>query len=121
MFAISTVALMFLTLVLHFFPNALGRNIAQVAGLVSFTLAIPGLRNLVEYHAELLFARGQTALRALSLALLGAGKGVLLALLLFYTTGPAELLWQLNGAFVLLYLGSAALTYSALRLPAKHI
>ncbi|MBS3648535.1 lipopolysaccharide biosynthesis protein [Pseudaminobacter sp. 19-2017] len=120
-FVISTAALMFLALVLHFFPNALGRNIAQAAGLVSFALAIPGLRNLVEYHAELLFARGQTALRALNLALLGAGKAILLALLLLHNEEPAELLWMLNGAFALLYLGSAALTYSALRLPAKRI
>jgi O-antigen/teichoic acid export membrane protein len=120
-FAVSTGALVFLALVLHFFPNALGRNISQSAALVAFALAIPGLRNLVEYHAELLFGRGQTALRAVNLALLGAAKAVLLALLLVHTGEPADLVWLLNGAFTLLYLGSAALTYSALRLPAKRI
>jgi O-antigen/teichoic acid export membrane protein len=119
-FGVSTAALCALALVLHFFPNALGRNIAQTAGLVILAFAIPGARNLVEYQAELLFARGQTVLRAVNLALLGAAKALLLAFALSRTTDAAELIWSLNGVFAMLYLVSAALTYSALRLPAKR-
>jgi O-antigen/teichoic acid export membrane protein len=119
-FCVSTAALCALALVLHFFPNALGRNIAQTAGLVILAFAIPGARNLVEYQAELLFARGQTVLRAVNLALLGAAKALLLAFALSRTTDAAELIWSLNGVFAMLYLVSAALTYSALRLPAKR-
>jgi O-antigen/teichoic acid export membrane protein len=120
-FAVSTAALCSLALVLYVFPNALGRNIAQAAGLVILALAIPGARNLVEYQAELLFARGQTAVRAINLGLLAASKAILLALLLAHTTEAAELIWSLNAVFAILYLVSAGLTYSALRMPAKRI
>ncbi|MDQ6436665.1 lipopolysaccharide biosynthesis protein [Mesorhizobium sp. LHD-90] len=120
-FLVSTAALCGLALVLYLFPNALGRNIADVAGLVILALAIPGLRNLVEYQAELLFARGQTFLRAINLALLAAAKAVLLTLLLAHTTDAPDLLLSLNGVFALLYLASAALTYSALRMPTKRV
>ena len=67
---------------LHFFPNALGRNVAEAAPLVGLALCVPGLRNLVEYQAELLFARGQTLMRALNLACSPALKAVLLAYVL---------------------------------------
>ncbi|TJW42541.1 MAG: lipopolysaccharide biosynthesis protein, partial [Mesorhizobium sp.] len=59
-FAVSTLALATLGIVLHFFPNALGSNVAEAAPLVALAICVPGLRNLVEYQAELLFARGQT-------------------------------------------------------------
>lgn len=120
-FAVSTAALCALALALYFFPNALGRNIAQAAGLVILALAIPGARNLVEYQAELLFARGQTGVRAINLALLAAAKAILLIILLAHTTEAADLIWSLNPVFAILYLVSAALTYSALRMPAKKI
>ena len=64
-----------LAIVLHFFPNALGRNVAEAAPLVALAICVPGLRNLVEYQAELLFARGQTLVRALNLALLAGAEG----------------------------------------------
>ena len=47
-----------------------------------FALCIPGLRNIVEYHAELLFARGQTLVRMVNLALLAGAKAVLLTFVL---------------------------------------
>lgn len=120
-FTVSTAALCALALVLYFFPNALGRNIAQAAGLVILALAIPGARNLVEYQAELLFARGQTGVRAINLALLAAAKAILLVILLEHTREAADLIWSLNAVFANLYLLSAALTYSALRMRAKKI
>lgn len=119
-FLVSTMALLALALLLHFFPNALGRNVAEAAPLVGLALFVPGLRNLVEYQAELLFARGQTAVRTVNLALLAGAKALLLIWLLGSTSDPADLLLWLNGAFAVLYLLSAVLTYSALGRPAKR-
>ena len=120
-FLVSTLALAALGIVLHFFPNALGRNVSEAAPLVALAIGVPGLRNLVEYQAELLFARGQTALRALNLGLLAGLKAVLLTYVLTTIADTPTLVLSLNVVFLLLYLASALLTYSALRKPAKAI
>ncbi len=120
-FLVSTLALFCLAIVLHFFPNALGRNVSEAAPLVALAIFVPGLRNLVEYQAELLFARGQTLIRAINLALLAGLKAVLLIWILTRGLETPDLIWWLNGVFAALYLASAALTYSALRLPAKAV
>ena len=106
---------------LHFFPSALGRNVAEAAPLVGLALLVPGLRNLVEYQAELLFARGQMLLRALNLALLAGVKAVLLIWAAGDVADTPDLVLSLNAVFAALYLASALLTYSALRLPSKTI
>lgn len=120
-FLVSTLALAALGIVLHFFPNALGRNVAEAAPLVALAIGVPGLRNLVEYQAELLFARGQTALRAINLGLLAGVKAVLLTYVLTTITDTPKLVVSLNVVFLLLYLASALLTYSAMRRPAKPV
>jgi len=120
-FVVSTVALLALGAILHFFPNALGRNVSEAAPLVLLAACVPGLRNLVEYQAELLFARGQTLLRAFNLALLAGMKALLLIFALKQFTQTPDLILSLNGVFLVLYLASALLTYSALRRPAKAI
>jgi len=120
-FAVSTLGLLGLGLVLHFFPTALGRNVAEAAPLILLALCVPGLRNLVEYQAELLFARGQTLVRALNLALLAGAKAVLLIYALTSLTETRDLVVSLNLVFLLLYLASALLTYSAMRQPAKSV
>ncbi|MER8565884.1 lipopolysaccharide biosynthesis protein [Mesorhizobium sp. M0924] len=120
-FLVSTLTLAALGIVLHFVPNALGRNVAEAAPLVALAIGVPGLRNLVEYQAELLFARGQTALRALNLGLLAGLKAVLLTYVLTTIADTPTLVVSLNVVFLLLYLASALLTYSALRKPAKAI
>lgn len=120
-FTLSVAALLVLAGILHVYPGLLGDNVAEVAPIVGFALLIPGFRNLVEYQAELLYARGQTVLRAINLALLAGAKGVLLVALLTTVSGPAPLLIWLNGVFAVLYLVSAALTYSALRRPARPL
>lgn len=118
---VSTLALAALGVVLHYFPTLLGRNVAEAAPLVLLALAVPGLRNLVEYQAELLFARGQTLLRTINLALLAGLKAALLVFVLGRFPETSELVLSLNGVFLALYLVSAALTYSALRRPAREI
>ncbi|RWM21792.1 MAG: lipopolysaccharide biosynthesis protein [Mesorhizobium sp.] len=120
-FLVSTLALAALGIVLHFFPNALGKNVAEAAPLVALAICVPGLRNLVEYQAELLFARGQTLVRAINLALLAALKAVLLTYVLTTMLDTPDLVLSLNVVFLLLYLASALLTYSAMRRPAKAI
>jgi O-antigen/teichoic acid export membrane protein len=120
-FAVSLAGLLFFAFVLWFYPNALGKNVAIIAPLLMFAWAIPGFRNIVEYHAELLYARGQTGIRMLNLALLAAMKIVLLAFVL--SANPETKIWivQLNAAFAILWIGSALLTYSAMRLPTRKI
>lgn len=120
-FLVSTLALAALAIVLHFFPNALGRNVAEAAPLVALAICVPGLRNLVEYQAELLFARGQTLVRAINLALLAGLKAVLLTTVLTTILDTPDLVLSLNIVFLLLYLASALLTYSAMRKPAKPV
>jgi O-antigen/teichoic acid export membrane protein len=120
-FLVSTLALMALGIILHFFPNALGKNVAEAAPLVALAVCVPGLRNLVEYQAELLFARGQTAVRAINLGLLAGLKAVLLIYVLTTIPDTAKLVLSLNIVFLLLYLASMLLTYSAMRRPAKAI
>ncbi|RWK98694.1 MAG: lipopolysaccharide biosynthesis protein [Mesorhizobium sp.] len=120
-FAVSTLALATLGIVLHFFPNALGSNVAEAAPLVALAICVAGLRNLVEYQAELLFARGQTLVRAINLALLAGMKAVLLTYVLTNIPGTPDLVLSLNVVFLLLYLASALLTYSAMRRPAKPV
>jgi O-antigen/teichoic acid export membrane protein len=119
--AVSTLALLALGLLLHFFPTALGRNVGEAAPLVLLALFVPGLRNLVEYQAELLFGRGQMLLRAMNLALLAGVKAALLSWLLVRVTDTSELVLSLNWVFAALYLVSAIATYAALRLPAKSV
>ncbi|TIR42223.1 MAG: lipopolysaccharide biosynthesis protein [Mesorhizobium sp.] len=120
-FLVSTLALAALGIVLHFFPNALGKNVAEAAPLVALAICVPGLRNLVEYQAELLFARGQTLVRAINLALLAGLKAVLLTYVLTTILDTPDLVLSLNVVFLLLYLASALLTYSAMRKPAKPV
>ncbi|PAQ11240.1 lipopolysaccharide biosynthesis protein [Mesorhizobium temperatum] len=120
-FLVSTLALAALGIVLHFFPNALGKNVAEAAPLVALAICVPGLRNLVEYQAELLFARGQTLVRAINLALLAGLKAVLLTYVLTTILDTPDLVLSLNIVFLLLYLASALLTYSAMRNPAKPV
>src|SRR5918994_430357 len=114
-FAVSTGTLLSLAVVLHFFPTALGRTVAEAAPLVGLAVFVPGLRNLVEYQAELLFARGQTLVRALNLAVLAGAKAVLLIFVMISSLDTAVFIWSLNAMFATLYLVSSLLTYSALR------
>lgn len=116
---VSIAGLAFLGGVLHFFPTALGRNVADAAPLVLLTLLVPAFRNLVEYESELLYAQGKTTLRALILALVGILKAGLLTLLLNEFVGSTEWIVGLNGLFLVLWLVSAAATYAAFDRPRR--
>lgn len=116
LFIVSTIGFAGLAGFLQIFPNALGKNVATVTGLLFAVLLVPGFRNLVEYHAELLYARRQTGLRALNLGLLAGVKALLLATI--FTSSATQIDWlsNLNFVYGLIWIASVGLTYSALRL-----
>jgi O-antigen/teichoic acid export membrane protein len=118
-FVVSTLALLSMAVVLHFFPNALGRNVAQAAPLIGFALLVPALRNLIEYQAELLYARGQTFLRIIDLAMLALLKSLVLWLAIRWTSDAQGLITWLNPGFLLLYAASTIFVHTALRWRAK--
>lgn len=111
--AVSVAGLACLGLVLHVAPTALGRNVAEAAPFVLAVLLVPAFRNLVEYHSELLYARGKTVVRALILGLLGLVKAGLLILLLRQAAGTSGWIVGLNALFFGLWLVSVSATYSA--------
>jgi O-antigen/teichoic acid export membrane protein len=115
LFLVSTIGFATLAGFLHVFPNALGKNVATVTNLLFIVLLVPGFRNLVEYHAELLYARGQTVLRAINLGLLACVKAVALAAI--FTSAGTSLEWlaKLNYVYALIWIASLVLTYSAMR------
>jgi ABC-type phosphate/phosphonate transport system permease subunit len=100
-----------LVILLNFAPGILGKNIAQASGFLYLVLLVPALRNLVEYHAELLYAREQSLARAVILGLVGAVKATLLILLLVTLQDFADRAIWLNAIFIALYLVSAFSTY----------
>jgi O-antigen/teichoic acid export membrane protein len=120
-FIVSAAGLAALAALLWLYPNALGRNVSVVAGVLSLAICVPGFRNLVEYHAELLYARSQTGLRMLNLSLLAAMKMVLLVFVLKNAPETRAWLLQMNLVFALLWACSALLTYSAMRIPARRM
>ncbi|MGE0502794.1 MAG: lipopolysaccharide biosynthesis protein [Rhizobiaceae bacterium] len=119
-FLVSTAGLLAFVAFLSQFPTALGANVAEAAPLLALAIFVPGIRNLIEYQAELLFARGQTLIRVINLALLAAAKAVVLTWLLVLATDTPTFIWSLNAGFAILYLASFLLTYSAMRMPARR-
>jgi O-antigen/teichoic acid export membrane protein len=96
------------------FPGMLGRNVSEAAFLFLPMLAVPAFRNLVEYHAELLYARERTGSRiALLCAVTGLKATLISWVMLRFSAGDDWALW-LNGVFGLVYLLSAAVTYRLL-------
>ncbi|MBZ9604386.1 lipopolysaccharide biosynthesis protein [Phyllobacterium chamaecytisi] len=120
-FLVSTLGLAALAIFLTIFPRALGANVASVVSLLPLVLLVPGLRNLIEYQAEILYARGQSGWRALNLALLGIAKAALLSWILVVFLDTHDWMIWLNAMFAVLYLLSAYLTYRAIKKPARRV
>lgn len=120
-FAVSVAGLAALAVFLHIFPNALGANVAAIVGLLPLVLLVPGFRNLIEYQTEILYARGQSGLRTLSLALMTGAKALFVWLLLLRAAGGDTWIVGLNLVFAGLYVLSLVFTYTSIRLPAKRI
>lgn len=114
-FITSTLGIAALAIFLKVFPNALGASVATVTGLLFAVLLVPGFRNLVEYHAELLYARRQTVLRMINLALLAGCKALLLTVIFLKAPNGTDWLADLNWAYAAIWFASLLLTYAALR------
>jgi O-antigen/teichoic acid export membrane protein len=115
--AVSTASMVAFIVLLWLYPALLGRNVAEVAPYLLLMLAIPALRNLVEYQGELLYARERVITRAVLLAGLAVVKLSMMALLLAYDTDFARWAMPLTGVFLLAYVISAFVTYRALARP----
>jgi O-antigen/teichoic acid export membrane protein len=112
--AISIGGLAAVILALKPFPGLLGRNVAEAAYLFAPMLLVPAFRNLVEYHAELLYARERTGSRIVLLCAVAALKAALVSwVMMRFAANDAWALW-LNGVFGLVYVLSAAITYRLL-------
>lgn len=120
-FAVSVAGLGAMAVFLQVFPNALGSNVAPIVGLLPLVLLVPGFRNLLEYHTEILYARGQSGLRTLSLMLMTIAKAFFVWLLLVNYVEEHDWIFGLNFVFASLYLVSLVFTYSSIRLPAKRV
>lgn len=112
--AISVAGLGAVILALKPFPGLLGRNVSEAAYLFLPMLLVPAFRNLVEYHAELLYARERTGSRIVLLGAITALKAALVSwVMLRFAADDAWAFW-LNGVFGAVYLLSAAFTYRLL-------
>ena len=113
-FLVSLAGILAMLAVFRLKPDILGANVATAAPLIAAVLLVPGFRNLVEYHAELLYGRGQTGIRLVNYALIGGLKATMLVALL--RTGLPDVAWMTwtNAIFAILWLVSAVLTYRVL-------
>ncbi|MFJ5370266.1 lipopolysaccharide biosynthesis protein [Bosea sp. CER48] len=111
---ISVAGLVAVIIALKPFPGLLGRNVSEAAYLFAPMLLVPAFRNLVEYHAELLYARERTGSRIALLCLLTALKAALIsAVMTRFGASDAWAGWM-NLVFGLVYLVSAVFTYGLL-------
>lgn len=120
-FAVSVAGLGAMVIFLQFFPTALGASVAPIVGLLPLVLLVPGFRNLIEYQTEILYARGQSGLRTISMMLMTAGKALFVWLLLLHYGDTNDWIVGLNVVFAGIYLLSLAFTYTSMRLPAKRV
>ncbi|MDO9418267.1 lipopolysaccharide biosynthesis protein [Pararhizobium sp.] len=112
--AVSFLAIGSMGLYLWIIPAGLGRNVAEVSPYVLMVLFVPGFRNLIEYHSELLYATGRTVRRMFNLLVICLLKVALLAGLMKMTLDPATWVPDLNALYLGLYLVSLLLTYPAM-------
>jgi O-antigen/teichoic acid export membrane protein len=115
---VSTAALAAAIALLWWNPVLLGSNIGAAAALFPLLIAVPALRNLIEYHAELLYGIGCTGVRAALLATIALMKVALIWACITLTgnglsgaAGPAGWVPWLNAVFLALYVISALVTY----------
>ncbi|MEN0001513.1 MAG: lipopolysaccharide biosynthesis protein [Pseudomonadota bacterium] len=120
-FAVSTLAMLAMVVIVWIKPDILGTNVATAVSMLWLAMLVPAFRNLVEYQAELLYGRGQTGLRLINYAVLGCVKIGLMCLLLVTVPQIDDWLVWTNAVFACLYLISAIITYAVLNRPAKPV
>lgn len=112
--AVSTGALVFMILVLHVRPDLLGANVSAAYGLLTVIVAVPAVRNLLEFQGELFFAFGRMGLRAAVTATLIVFKALAFALLLSVFPNPEQWSLWLNAIYVAIYAMSFLTLYGLL-------
>jgi O-antigen/teichoic acid export membrane protein len=112
--AISTAGMAAFIILLWLYPALLGHNVAEASVYLLPMLAIPALRNLIEYQGELLYAREKVVSRAGLLAVLAILKLSMMASLLSALVGFAAWALPLTAVYVLLYAVSVVWSYRAL-------
>lgn len=113
---VSIGGLIAIIVLLWLWPHALGRNVATASFIFPLLLAVPAFRNLIEYHADLLYARERGSARLLMLIGIGVLKALLLVALLGQVPDAAAFAPWLNLLFAVLYLVSVVTTYRLLPL-----
>jgi O-antigen/teichoic acid export membrane protein len=117
---ISTGGIAFVVVLLWWKPDLLGRNIATASGLFLLVLAVPAFRNLIEYHAELLYAAERVGLRLVLLGTQALLKASLMVAAILMLVDDQRWFFALNAIFALLFLVSLwmSLRFLKQRLPA---
>jgi O-antigen/teichoic acid export membrane protein len=108
---LSTAAFAAIAFALWLRPDILGHEIAKAASVLPLLFLLPACRNLIEYQAELLYARQRrTSLLLISLVLILVKSAIMVAI--FAELG-AGLHWALamNIVFLAAYLASTYGTY----------
>jgi O-antigen/teichoic acid export membrane protein len=108
---VSTCAMAFAALLLWRWPALLGANIATVAALVPLAILLTAPRNLIEYHSELLYARGATVARAALLVLLALIKTFAMAALITQGMAAETLVLTMVAVFAAAYVVSAVASH----------
>ena len=112
--AVSTAGLLALVALLHLWPGILGNNVSTAYEMLVVVIAVPAVKNLLEFHGELFFAFDRMGLRAAVTATLVCVKALGVALLVTTVTAPhAWGLW-LNVVFALAYAISFATVYGVI-------
>ena len=112
--AISVAGLVAFIVLLALFPTILGRNVAEASVLFLPLLLVPAFRNLVEYHAELLYARELTGARIVLLCAVAGLKALLMVWAMRGATPDGSWALSLNLVFGAAWLLSAVFTYRLL-------
>lgn len=108
---LSTVTFCGIAFVLWLRPDLLGREIAKAASFLPMLFLLPALRNLIEYQAELLYARQRRASLLLISLVLIVVKATIMVLI--FSTLELDRHWALamNLVFAAAYLLSSIGTY----------
>jgi O-antigen/teichoic acid export membrane protein len=112
---VSTLGMLGFIILLWPDPGVLGGNIGRAAPLLLPMLMIPALRNLVEFHGELLYAREMVVTRLALLCGLTTVKLGLMAALIAGSGDMTDWAFALTAVFAAVYGLSAAITYGRLR------
>nr|USU32495.1 oligosaccharide flippase family protein [Methylobacterium sp. OTU13CASTA1] len=100
---ISTGGLLALIALLSIWPNILGTNVSAAYGMLTVVLVVPAVRNLLEFHSELLFGFGNLGLRAAITGTLVLIKALSVAALITLFPAPESWTLGLNAASALIY------------------